>query len=187
LVHDMVKFTQIGKNKESEKIELIDLNEVFEKATTLLSTLIHDKNSEVECLTILPQVMGNQPGFVQLFQNMIENGLLYNKSKKPKVTISHCFLHNHKVRIFIKDNGIGIEPNYQRKIFELFTRLHNIEEYPGTGLGLAICKKFVEQMGGNIGLEASNDNGSIFYFDFNPAMQNTTLPQPKKEMLEYQG
>jgi signal transduction histidine kinase len=186
LVQDMVAFTQIGKNKESENIELIDLNEVFKKATLLLQASIQEKNATVECQTELPKVMGNQVGFVHLFQNMIENGILYNRNDQPKVTISHCILHNQKVRIFVKDNGIGIDPTYQRKIFELFTRLHNMEEYPGTGLGLAICKKFVEQMGGSIGLEASNDHGTIFYIDFNPTSKLTKISQPKRQVLEYQ-
>lgn len=90
----------------------------------------------------LPTIEANQHQMVQLFQNLIENGLKYNNSTEPKVTIS-IFEENEYLILKVEDNGIGINPEYHKTIFEIFKRLHNQSEYKGSGVGLAICNKIV--------------------------------------------
>ena len=95
----------------------------------------------------------------QLFQNLIENGIKYNKSKTPTVQIG--YKQNNGFHNFsIKDNGIGIEEQYLDDVFKMFKRLHNISEYEGTGIGLALCKKIIESNGGEIVLQSKIGVGS---------------------------
>lgn len=85
-----------------------------------------------------------------IFSNLIDNALKFAGSNKAKIRISASELHNGMVEILVSDHGIGIEPRYYNKVFEMFARLHNDDEYQGTGIGLAVCKKIVEDHGGEI-------------------------------------
>ena len=101
----------------------------------------------------------------QLFNNLISNGLKFNKSAEPKVWVS--FEENSDDYIFsIRDNGIGIEKKYHEQIFKIFQRLHTQDEYPGTGAGLTICNKILEKLGGKIRVESTPGKGSTFYFTY---------------------
>ena len=83
---------------------------------------------------------------------------------QPKIRI-HTELHGATVRLWIADNGIGIEPQYQARLFQVFERLHNRQQYEGTGIGLAIVRKAVDKMGGRCGVESDGANGSRFWID----------------------
>jgi len=118
----------------------------------------------------LPQVMGDSRQLVQLFQNLIGNAIKFHADQPPQVHISIQQQENHSHggvacwMFSVQDNGIGIEPRYFDRIFLIFQRLHNREEYPGTGIGLAICKKIVERHGGQIWVESELGKGSTFRF-----------------------
>ena len=102
----------------------------------------------------------------QVFQNLISNSLKYNISKAgivPEITITAKSTKSHWL-FSVKDNGIGIDPQYFEKIFIIFQRLHNKDEFSGTGMGLAITKKIIENMGGKIWVESEEGKGSTFYF-----------------------
>jgi len=116
--------------------------------------------------------MGDRSQLVQLMQNLIGNGLKYHGDKPPHVHVSAE--HNGNEWIFsVRDNGIGIDPKYSERIFEIFKRLHDQREYPGTGIGLAVCRRVVTRHGGRIWLESEPGPGSVFRFTLPEGMDKT--------------
>jgi light-regulated signal transduction histidine kinase (bacteriophytochrome) len=111
----------------------------------------------------LPEVKADYTQLIQLFQNLIINGIKFHSEEAPKIYISAGKKESEWV-FSVSDNGIGIDPQYSKKIFEVFRRLHKKEEYPGTGIGLAVCKKIIERHGGHIWVESELGKGSTFYF-----------------------
>ena len=111
----------------------------------------------------LPTVNIDPVQLKQLFQNLISNAIKFRGEKPPKIHIN-ADRKNSAWRFAVKDNGIGIEPEYYERIFMIFQRLHTRKKYPGTGIGLPLCKKIVERHGGNIWVESTPGHGSTFYF-----------------------
>ena len=111
----------------------------------------------------LPTVMADKLQIGQLLQNLIGNAIKYHGDEPPRVHVSAEQKGNEWV-FSVRDNGIGIDPQFAERIFVIFQRLHNREKYPGTGIGLAICKKIVERHGGRIWLESQVGSGATFYF-----------------------
>jgi PAS domain S-box-containing protein len=111
----------------------------------------------------LPTVQADAVQLTQLFQNLIGNAIKFRADRPPQI---HIGARREKSRwIFsVRDNGVGIDPQYHERIFLIFQRLHTRTKYPGTGIGLAICKKIVERHGGEIWLESQPGQGSTFYF-----------------------
>ena len=107
--------------------------------------------------------MADSTQLIQIFQNLIINGIKFHSEKAPKIHVSAEKKANEWV-FSVQDNGIGIDPRCSEKIFEIFKRLHVREKYPGTGIGLAICKKIIERAGGRIWVESELGKGSTFYF-----------------------
>jgi len=107
-------------------------------------------------------VRAHETRFVQLFQNLIGNAIKYRGSNPPKVHIT-AERQDANWLFSVRDNGIGIQPEYAQQIFGVFKRLHG-NAYQGTGIGLAICQRIVERYGGRIWVESTPGNGSVFYF-----------------------
>ncbi|MFC2024555.1 ATP-binding protein, partial [Chloroflexota bacterium] len=117
-------------------------------------TITHDR---------LPTVNADGRQMVQLFQNLSANAVKFRGEEPPRIHIG-AEQTDAGWTLSVKDNGIGIEPQYMERIFKVFERLHTREEYPGTGIGLSVCKKIVERHGGKIWVEPASESGSAFYF-----------------------
>jgi signal transduction histidine kinase len=114
----------------------------------------------------LPFIIGDEIQISRLFQNLIDNALKFRRDEPPRIHISSK-LEGEKVIISVRDNGIGINEKFNNRVFTIFQRLHNREEYPGTGIGLAVCKRIIERHGGRIWLESEEGKGTTFYFTLN--------------------
>ena len=128
-----------------------DLSGVMGKATVT----IKNKN--------LPVVYANETQLHQLFLNLIDNAIKFNKKKKPKVVIKLKEL-KHKWQFAIEDNGVGIKKKYLTDIFEFKKRVEKISNIEGSGIGLSICKSIAENHGGKIWVKSRYGAGSVFYF-----------------------
>ena len=111
----------------------------------------------------LPTVNGDQTLLSEIFTNLLDNALTYRRRDVPLRVAVSCQLHDDSAIISVSDNGLGIPSEYHQKIFNVFQRLHNEDEYPGTGIGLAIVKKSVELLGGQVWVESFVGEGSSFH------------------------
>jgi light-regulated signal transduction histidine kinase (bacteriophytochrome) len=160
LINDLLEFSRVttmANEPEPTNCEFV-LNQVLFDLELFIET-----NRATVSNDPLPEVMADYTQLAQVFQNLIVNGIKFNSQEVPKIHISAERKASEWV-FSVKDNGIGINPQYSEKIFEVFKRLYRKEEYPGTGIGLAICKKIVERHGGHIWVESELDKGSTFYF-----------------------
>ena len=112
----------------------------------------------------------------QLLQNLIGNAIKFHSDLTPVIHVGAC-KEEERWLFWVRDNGIGIEPQYAGRIFQIFQRLHTRKQYPGTGIGLAICKKIVERHGGEIRVESEPTHGSTFYFSI-PEISAKMEPKP---------
>lgn len=139
-----------------------DCNAVLELVLTTLHLTIQE-NQAVVTYDTLPTVQADAVQLHQLLQNLIGNALKFRSAAAPRIHIS-AHREGNEWLFAVQDNGIGIDPQYWERIFNVFQRLHTHEEYPGTGIGLAICKKIVERHGGRIWVKSQPGEGSTFYF-----------------------
>lgn len=158
---------------QAQPSQNVNLNEIVMQLQQFeLSVLIEEKKVTIDAQS-LPWVEADLAQLRQLMQNLIANGIKYQKKgNTPHITITSKPAPDGMVRIEITDNGIGIKPEFQGAIFTMFKRLHSREEYEGTGIGLAVCKKIVERHGGKIGVESQPDKGSTFWFTMQVAKSN---------------
>ena len=159
-------------HSESGKVEdgkhATDCNSVLNEVLANLSTSIKESEATFE-LDRLPRVAVQRLHLIQLFQNMVSNAIKYRGTEPPLISITAE--ENATQWLFsVRDNGIGIDHKYANKIFDMFARLHGKSQYPGTGMGLAICKRIVTSHGGNIWVESTPGDGSIFFFTL-PAVE----------------
>lgn len=179
LVEAFLNYSRIGN--ASVTFEPTDLNTLMQEVTTILAESIHEKKAIIE-YTDLPVIQGSFIQLQQLFINLIGNALKYSKpDRRPvikiyaeKISETHIGIHSGNEpadywNIHIQDNGIGFDQEHAFKIFEVFQRLHNKDEYGGTGIGLSICKKIVLAHKGFIVAKGSPGEGSVFmiYFPVN--------------------
>jgi len=161
IILDLLEFSRVGKIET--KLEEVDINTVIEEVTLLYSKQIEEKKAQLQYEN-LPKIKTHAAPIKQIFQNLISNGLKYSKPNQAPIISISCTESNASWKFGIKDNGIGISQEYFDKIFIIFQRLHNKEEYSGSGMGLAITKKIIENLNGQIWLESDVNQGTAFYF-----------------------
>jgi signal transduction histidine kinase len=160
LINALLAYARVGS--KTKDLKAIDYNEVVERATTNLQVEI-EKCRAIVTHDQLPTLLADPIQFIQLFQNLIDNGIKFRREEPPHVHISA----EHKEKewvISLCDNGIGIDPKHSTCIFDIFQRVHDSSEYSGNGIGLATCKKIVENHGGRIWVESIPGKGSTFKF-----------------------
>lgn len=161
LISDIFLYTTT--DFKQEKTEIADLNEVMQTVTSDIKAILEEKKVDLSIPDNLPPLKVNRTQAIHVFSNLIGNAIKYNKSENPKVEIN--FKRNGvKTEFSVKDNGIGIAPEYQEQVFEIFRRLHTQDEFEGTGIGLAICKKIIESYGGFIRVNSQAGAGAEFVF-----------------------
>ncbi len=168
LINALLDYSRVGTR--GKPFEPTSCEEILNQATTNLQAAI-EENGAMLTHDHLPTVMADATQMLQLFQNLIGNAIKFHSEKKPRVHIGAE--RNGTEWIFsVRDNGIGIDPQYFDRIFVIFNRLHNRQEYPGTGIGLTICKKIIERHKGRIWVESQPGHGATFYF---------TMPNGREE------
>ncbi len=168
LIEELLQYSRLGKKNHS--YEKVDLDKIVNEKLTDLSMIIDQKNAIIN-KPVLPSIICVPGQIGIIFYNLINNALKFNESIQPKIDID--FKEEKKYWNFsISDNGIGIAPEYQKQIFELFKRLHRKEEYSGTGIGLSICKKIINYHKGEIGLDSTVGKGTTFHFTISKNLDN---------------
>jgi signal transduction histidine kinase len=160
LIQNLLAYARVDSNKQTH--ELNDLETIIKQACDNLSILIHN-NKAVVTHDPLPSFMVDKLQIIQLFQNLIANAIKYRTDSPPVVHIG-VVRERDKYVFSVRDNGIGIDPQYFEQIFKIFHRIKTVKEYQGTGIGLAICKKIVERHGGDIWLDSTPGAGTTFFF-----------------------
>ncbi|OGI10892.1 MAG: hypothetical protein A2Y40_10280 [Candidatus Margulisbacteria bacterium GWF2_35_9] len=160
LINDLLLFSRVQTHEL--KLSSIDMNACLDEVKNILKIVIEEKNATIQ-IEDIPTVLADHSQVIQLFQNLIENGIKYNKSDHPEIKIYKQQITEKDVIIAVMDNGIGIAKEYWEQIFEVFRRLHTSEIYSGTGIGLAICKKIAEKLEGSIWLESEEGTGTTFF------------------------
>ncbi|MBX2903825.1 MAG: tetratricopeptide repeat protein [Chitinophagales bacterium] len=162
MIEDLLAYSKLDKNVGSPSV--IDLSKIATQVDYNLKAYITERKAIFQ-VGKLPQVMAHQSLMVQLIQNIVNNGLKYNRSEVPSVSISDVSDNNETI-IAIADNGIGIPEQQRQKAFKMFSRLHSASEFEGTGIGLAMCKKIMDFYRGRVWIEDGINGGSIFYLAF---------------------
>jgi light-regulated signal transduction histidine kinase (bacteriophytochrome) len=172
LIGDLLEFSRVSTQAKS--FQVIDSSAILDIALRNLAGPLHSKGVLVTH-DPLPEITADSTQIGQLFQNLISNALKFCRNETPRIHVSAvCKEREH---IFsVRDNGIGIAPEYTEEIFAAFRRLHNGDEFPGTGLGLATCAKIVERHCGRIWVESNLGEGSTFYF---------TIPLREPELIRH--
>ena len=160
LINDLLTYSRVGT--QGKELSPTDSEAALAQSVNDLKLTI-EENEALVTHDPLPTVMADRPQLGQLFQNLIGNAIKFRGNEPPRVHISAS--RNGSGWIFsVRDNGIGIAPEYSERIFIIFQRLHSRQEYAGTGIGLAICKKIVERHGGHIWVESEVGKGATFHF-----------------------
>ena len=163
MILDLLTYSRLSRAEM--KLKPVSLRKNILEVVKQLDTRIKEKNVNIIIKPPLPDVIGDNTILTNVISNIISNAITFAKDNvRPKIKI-WSEIENNKIRLYIEDNGIGIEPKYQEKIFRLFERLHGMESYPGTGLGLAIVKRGIERMKGNTSVKSKVGEGSTFWIE----------------------
>jgi PAS domain S-box-containing protein len=160
LINDLLTYSRVGT--KGKDFAPADAAVAVRQALANLQILVEETGARINCGP-LPTVIADSSQLAQLFQNLLGNALKYRSGDAPDIDVS-AERRGHEWLFAVRDNGIGIDPQYFERIFIIFQRLHSRTEYPGTGIGLAICKKIVERHGGSIRVSSEPGRGSTFFF-----------------------
>jgi chemotaxis family two-component system sensor kinase Cph1 len=168
LINDLLMISRVGTR--GKPLQPCESGLSLEHALINLRMAIEEAGAEVTH-DPMPRVMADISQLTQLLQNLIGNAVKFHSGEKPRIHVG-AQRRGHDWVISVKDNGIGIAPEFFERIFVIFQRLHGKQEYPGTGIGLAVCKKIVERHGGMIWVESEPGQGATFLFTLSAAPES---------------
>jgi light-regulated signal transduction histidine kinase (bacteriophytochrome) len=167
LIQDILTYSRLSR--EEVKLRPVSLEEAVDRVLAHARSRIEETGAEIEIKRPLGIVSAHPATLEQALDNWIANALKFVvPGERPRVRIRAENLED-RVRVWVEDNGIGIDPAHQNRIFEPFQRLHGIETYPGTGIGLAIVRRSLERMGGRCGVASGEGRGSRFWIELRSA------------------
>jgi hypothetical protein len=161
LIHDLLDFSRVD-NRGTDFFTRISSESVLNDAIQNIRSLVEESGAVITSEP-LPQVIGDSIQLTRLFQNLLVNSIKYRSADRPRIHIA-ANGHGSDWLFSVKDNGVGIEPQYAEKIFGIFRCLQPRDKSTGTGMGLAICRKIVTRHEGRIWVESALGNGATFYF-----------------------
>jgi signal transduction histidine kinase len=163
-IQDLLAYSRLTRS-EMQLVEL-PLEETISDVLANHQATIRESGATVIVERPLPRVYADSTGLFQAVSNLVANALKFHRPNQPPSIRLRAEPTDHGTRLWVEDDGIGIDPRHQERIFKLFERLHSPSEYPGTGIGLSLVRKAVHRMGGTCGVESSPDSGSRFWIDF---------------------
>ncbi len=167
LVADLLDYSRV--ETQGKPLAPTDAGDACSEAIDILQAAIEDSDAKIN-VQQLPTIQADRAQLIRLFQNLIGNAIKYSGDSPPEIHIS-TQEQDHDWVLSIRDNGIGMEPQYYERIFVMFQRLHARDEYTGTGIGLAICKRIVDRLQGRIWVESEPGTGSTFFLSI-PKLTN---------------
>jgi PAS domain S-box-containing protein len=168
MLEDLLRYSREGAKAGTP--QEVDMNRIMDHVLLLLKSSIDDNKAVISCGR-LPVVTADRAQMTHLMLNLVGNAVKFKGADVPRVSVSGVAAKDSYV-FTVRDNGIGIAPQFFDRVFKMFQRLHSREEYPGTGMGLALCRKIVENHGGRIWVESLPGKGADFSF---------TIPRPDKD------
>ncbi|HTT15503.1 MAG TPA: ATP-binding protein [Thermoplasmata archaeon] len=174
LIDDLLEYSRLGTRPGTTQRVAVDA--VLRRVLANLRESIAEAHAEVTCGP-MPEVEGDPTQLAQLFQNLIGNAIKFRGDHPPHVRVT-AERRGASWEFAVQDDGIGISPEYQDRIFVIFQRLHSREEYPGTGIGLAVVRKVVERHGGRVWVESSGRPGEGTTFRFTIPVDRARAPEP---------
>ncbi len=161
MIDDLLEFSKVGR-QNAEPVS-VDLHELTREVLTGLHAQIADKQAQVS-IGAMPEVRADRGQLAQVLQNLLSNAIKFTDQRAPAVAVSSV-VRDGVVEVAVEDNGIGIEPAHRDRVFDMFRRLNNRDEYDGTGIGLAVCQRVIEGHGGRIWIETPQSGiGTRFVF-----------------------
>lgn len=166
LIADLLAYSRLSRTQLT--LHPVELGDVIGEAQKQLIALINQQQADIQVTTPLPAVSAHRQTLTQVLVNLLENAVKFTKvGIPPRVEIYAEPAPNRPTwtRLWVVDQGIGIAPDHQERIFRVFERLHSAETYPGTGIGLAIVRRGIERMHGRVGVESQLEQGSRFWIE----------------------
>ena len=175
LIRDLLDYSRAGREQPS--LEAVPAEMVVEHALESLAGAIEAAGARVAIDGTLPVVLADAAGLTRVVQNLVGNAVKFVDGRAPEITIG-ASREGAWWRLWVRDNGIGMDPAHAERIFEPFQRLNGEDHYAGTGIGLAVCERIVERHGGRIWVDSAPGEGSTFSFTLPPAIRHAAAPAP---------